>query len=790
VNRDLLQGFYLAGFHVDPTGGQIVGPAGSVHLPPKAMEVLLCLASDPGLLVTRKSLLDAVWGEGAGSPEALTHAIGDIRHALDDHHDHPAYVQTLPRRGYRLLVGVELQPTTASTGSSAQSGTGLGSQLSLFENLRQRGVVETSIAYLVLGWLLIQIVDIIFSQFHLPAWTGTFVTALVIAGFPIAVLLSWFLEFREGRAVLHELSPADAQQRRFSRTYISVIGAFSIAAVMVYFYDRDVGLPQELATPVAAFETAATLPPITDNTIAILPFMNMDGSDDTQIFANGLVEDVLTRLSKVPGLLVASRGDSFSLGPNTPSRKVRERLRVANYVEGSVHIDGDNMRVVVQLIDSSTGFHTLSRSFDRPVADFFKMRDEITALTVASVRVALPPETRIIRDVPSVDTDIDVYRLYRRGIDASHLQATAESLGSALGWFDAALEIDPDYAAAHAGKCAVSVAAYPITNDPVYIETAEQSCAMALNLNPNLDVVYTALGDLYTATGHHDKAEEAYLGALSIDPTSAVSLIGLGEVYRLQQRPEEAEASLRKASGLRPGDWTAYNALGIFLFRSGRYLEAAQQSRNVVALDTTNFKAYDNLGSALLLAGEFPLAEAAFQRALEIRPRATTYSNLGLLLYYQGRFDDAVDALRHAVEHAQKDYLTHSNLGDALWSGGDTLAAFNEFAVAETLALDALAVNSNDAFVLMDLAWINTMLGRHEEARALIEKSLMLVPEDPYVHYIEGLMFNKNGDDQAAMGALKQAIKLGYSPQLLAADPNLANLRNHSKFASLLEAGV
>ena len=790
MNRDLLQGFYLAGFHVDPTGGQIVGPAGSVHLPPKAMEVLLCLASDPGLLVTRKSLLDAVWGEGAGSPEALTHAIGDIRHALDDHHDHPAYVQTLPRRGYRLLVDVNLQQTTASTGSSAQSGTGLGSQLSLFENLRQRGVVETSIAYLVLGWLLIQIVDIIFSQFHLPAWTGTFVTALVIAGFPIAVLLSWFLEFREGRAVLHELSPADAQQRRFSRTYISVIGAFSIAAVMVYFYDRDVGLPQELATPVAAFETAATLPPITDNTIAILPFMNMDGSDDTQIFANGLVEDVLTRLSKVPGLLVASRGDSFSLGPNTPSRKVRERLRVANYVEGSVHIDGDNMRVVVQLIDSSTGFHTLSRSFDRPVADFFKMRDEITALTVASVRVALPPETRIIRDVPSVDTDIDVYRLYRRGIDASHLQATAESLGSALGWFDAALEIDPDYAAAHAGKCAVSVAAYPITNDPVYIETAELSCAMALNLNPNLDVVYTALGDLYTATGHHDKAEEAYLGALSIDPTSAVSLIGLGEVYRLQQRPEEAEASLRKASGLRPGDWTAYNALGIFLFRSGRYLEAAQQSRNVVALDTTNFKAYDNLGSALLLAGEFPLAEAAFQRALEIRPRATTYSNLGLLLYYQGRFDDAVDALRHAVEHAQKDYLTHSNLGDALWSGGDTLAAFNEFAVAETLALDALAVNSNDAFVLMDLAWINTMLGRHEEARALIEKSLMLVPEDPYVHYIEGLMFNKNGDDQAAMGALKQAIKLGYSPQLLAADPNLANLRNHSKFASLLEAGV
>ena len=789
MNRDLLKGFYLADFHIDPVGGQVVGPAGSAHLPPKAMEVLLCLASDPGQLVTRRALLDSVWGEGAGSTEALTHAIGDIRHALGDHHDHPEFVQTLPRRGYRLLVAVDLQRARPSMNTPGQSGAKSNPHLSLFENLRQRGVVETSVAYLVLGWLLIQIVDIIFDQLHLPAWAATFITALVIAGFPIAVLLSWFLEFREGRAVLHESSAADAQRRRFSRTYISVIGAFSIAAVMVYFYDRDVGLPQELPAPVATHETEATLPPITDNTIAILPFMNMDGSEETQIFANGLVEDVLTQLSKVPGLLVASRGDSFSLGPNVASTKVRERLRVANYVEGSVHINGEDMRVVVQLIDSSNGFHTLSRSFDRPVADFFKMRDEITALTVASVRVALPPETRIIRDVPNVDTDIDVYRLYRRGIDASHLQATEESLNAALGWFDAALEIDAGYAAAHAGKCAVSVEAYPFTDNPAYIETAERSCAMALILNPNLDVVYTALGDLYVATGRHDKAEEAYLEALSIDPTSAVSLIALGEVYRLQQRPEDAEASLKKATGLRPGDWTAYNALGVFYFRSGRYLEAAQQSRNVVELDPSNFRVYDNLASALMLAGKFAQSESAYLRSLDLKPLATTYSNLGLLFYYQGRFDDAVAALRQAVELAQNDHLIHSNLGDALWSGGDKLAAFNEFAVAEKLALDALAVNSNDAFVLMDMAWINTMLDRHEEARELIEKALKLVPEDPYVHYIEGLMFNKSGDTSAVLGALQRAIELGYSPQLLAADPSLANLRANKKFALLLVSG-
>ncbi len=261
-------------------------------------------------------------------------------------------------------------------------------------------------------------------------------------------------------------------------------------------------------------------------------------------------------------------------------------------------------------------------------------------------------------------------------------------------------------------------------------------------------------------------------------------------MYRLQQRFEEAEASLKKATGLRPGDWTAYYALGKYLFRSGRYLEAAQQSRNVVELDASNFKGYDNLGSALMLAGEFDQAEPAFQHALDLRPRADTYSNLGMLFYYQGRFDDAVVAHRNAVKLAPKNYLMHSNLGDALWSAGDPLAAFNQFAAAEQLALEALAVNSNDAFVLMDLAWINTMLDRHEEARELIDKSLKLVPEDPYVHYIEALMLNKGGDTKAVLGALKRAIKLGYSRVLLRADPNLSNLRVFPKFASLLKSGV
>jgi TolB-like protein len=193
---------------------------------------------------------------------------------------------------------------------------------------------------------------------------------------------------------------------------MSVVGALAIAAVVVFVYDQSIGLPQEEpAGSQALFET--TLAPVQENSIAVLPLLALDTSAETTIFANGLADDVITRLSRIPGLKVASRGDSFTLDPNSPSAKVRERLRVAQYVEGSVQIEGDRMRVVVQLIDSESGFHIMSRSFDRLLDNYFDMRDEITELVVANLRVMLPPDTRALAIAGAGDPDIDVYILYR-----------------------------------------------------------------------------------------------------------------------------------------------------------------------------------------------------------------------------------------------------------------------------------------------------------------------------------------------------------------------------------------
>ena len=785
LNSDLLQGFYLGNLLIEPLKGQVTDRARSGHLPPKAVEVLLCLAREPGDLVTREDLLNTVWGSGHGSQEALSHAVSEIRHALDDHPDSPHYIQTLPKRGYRLAMHpVPVDVNTPSIVLGAGNGTQLSS-VGLLENLKRRGVLETVLAYLIVGWLLIQIADIVFSQLLLPAWAGTFVTVLVIAGFPIAVILSWFLEFRHGRAIVHQLSSADDRRKRFSRTYFSVIGALAVATVLVFTYDWYYGLP---VAPVVVAQMDEKELAIADNSIAVLPFLNIDGSNETQTFANGFVDDIITRLSRVPGLLVSSRGDAFTLPPNTASDQVRKRLRVAMYLEGSVQIAGDKIRVIVQLIDSSNGFHIIARTFDRPTRDFFDIRDDVTQLTVSSLRVALPQDTQTLSTASSRNPDIDAYLMYRRGIDESRKPFSTSTIESSLDWFDAALEIDPEYAAAHAGKCGLYASAYRFNDDPEFVRKADDACALALALNPNLDVVHTALGDLYSMLGRYDGAETAYNNALRINPKSVASMTGLSDVYRLLQRPEEAEAVLELAIGLQPGNWSPYSFLGYFMYRQGRYREAAEQFAKVLELDSRNIRGLANLAVSYMLAGDFAAAAPIYQRSIDVEPQSDNYSNLGLMYYYLGRYDDAERALQSAIELAPNAQVTWSNLGDVLIADGRAEEARSSFVRARELANATLAVNPNDPSVMMDLAWIHAMLGNKTDAMAIIEKAASAQPDDPYADYIKGLIYNHYGDTDSALTALDAAAAKGYSRTILAAEPHLAALRSDPRFRIIVTA--
>ncbi|MCZ6561197.1 MAG: winged helix-turn-helix domain-containing protein, partial [Gammaproteobacteria bacterium] len=473
MRNALLHGFYLGDVLVEPLKGCVTGQGPTRHLPSKASEVLLHLASRSGELHTRQELLDSVWGEGHGSDEALGHAISELRHALDDHPDDPKYIQTVPTRGYRLVANVRVVNSDANDVTAVELPEIPGSDRNspLFNSLLRRGVVRAGLTYLVIGWLLLQVADVVVDKIPwLPPWSATFMIYVVVGGLPIALLLAWSLEYAEGRWTRDTGAGQHAGRKSFNRTYIIMLASFAVAGAILSAYQLFVR-PLPFVRSQAEFELAPVAEiPVEQNSIAVLPFLNIDGSDDGRIFGEGLAEDVLDRLARIPGLRVSSRGDAWSLPANSTSAEVRSRLRVAHYLEGSVRVDGDRLRVVVQLINSETGFHLLSRRFDRRLDEWFNVQDEITRLAVANLRIALPMETLGLSEALVYDRNIDAYTLYQRGMDAFYRPKSRQSLEEALDWFDQALQEDPEYVAAYAGQCKTYAAGYLALDEPVFIE--------------------------------------------------------------------------------------------------------------------------------------------------------------------------------------------------------------------------------------------------------------------------------------------------------------------------------
>ncbi len=585
MQQRLLKGFYLQDLLIEPATGRVSGPGFETHLKPKAAEVLLYLAERPFELVERDELLRAVWGENAGSPEALTHVISELRSCCKDHAGSPSVIQTVPRRGYRLLQEprpIDEPETANETGVFQAPDDG-----SFIGNLMRRGVVQAGFAYMVFGWALIQVADLVTPILNLPVWMPSVITYAAVGGFPIVLVLAWMLERSDGRWLLDRGRQSGRLLSGLERNYLSIVLAYGVAAVGALAYQMTVGFDLPGDSEATMAEEDALLP-VHPNSIAVLRFMNIDGSEQSEVFSHGLAEDVLDRLARIPGLLVSARGDSWSLPVNSRSSDVRQRLRVAFYLEGSVRIVGDDLRVVAQLIDSERGVHIVSRSFDKKIENFLEVQREITELTVANLRVVLPEETQMLFANEYEGLEVDAYIMYRRGKDLMNEPMTEDVLREATSYFEQALTLDPGYAAAHAGLCSAYTVLYALVSDPEFIDDAERTCAAGMAANSNLHMVYAATGDLYSQTGRLADAESAYLSAININGQDVLAMEGLAAVYERQQRFEEAERLMTDAIQLQPGNWRMLNSLGRLYFRNGMYREAADAYTRVVALDPGN----------------------------------------------------------------------------------------------------------------------------------------------------------------------------------------------------------
>jgi tetratricopeptide (TPR) repeat protein/DNA-binding winged helix-turn-helix (wHTH) protein len=786
VKAKLLQGFFLGDLFVEPLKGSVTGRGFSEKLSPDATEVLLRLADSPGSVVTREALLEKVWGAGNGDEDALSEAIAEVRRALHDSQEYPTLIQALPRRGYRLTLDPRFPgDDEASTAPGTGSAPALD-DLSFIQNIRQRGVLEAALAYLVFGWLLIQVADVVFEQLLLPEWTGRFVTYLVIAGFPVVLLLSWYLEYRDGKAVLDTGAGLLRPRRRLTRTYLSIVGSLAVASIAVFAYDRFIGLPQPEAPLPAAADAGEAPLEVDPNSIAVLKFLNVDGSEQTEIFASGFADELINRLALLPGTAVASRGDAWSLGPNPASSDIRRRLRVAYYVEGSVRLVDDALSVNIKLVDSDTGFQVTSRNLEAKIEDFNRVLRDITNVAVANLRIVLPEGTQSTLNAMHADADVDAFILYRRGKEIFLQPRTVESLTAAIDLYRQALAQDPGYAAANAGLCSAYVELYEETGGAEDIRQAEVACNAALRSDSRLYMVHSALGELYASTGRIAEAEQAFENALAINAKDVQAMAGLAGIYRRTQRFAEAEELLKTAIDRQPGNWRAVNSYGGFLFAMGRYYDAAEQYRLVVSIDPDNATARSNLGAALTLAAEFEEARQVLEETLALQPIAQTWSGLGVIYYYLGDFDKSVETLRQAVELTPSDALFWLNLADSLHFAGQPDEATEAYLKARELSTRRLEVDSSDGVALTILAWAEHMLGDSDAALALVDESLRIDPGDPYTWYYDALIRYQTGDRDKSLASLAAALEKGYPPGLLVAEPHLGKIRGDDRFHAII----
>jgi len=533
-------------------------------------------------------------------------------------------------------------------------------------------VFRALFAYAIVAFAVLQIVEPVIHGLQLPDWTLSFVVVAIGVGFPVTLALAWVFDLSASGIERTLPAPTQAGPRQ-SPALFALLAACVVlvgGAVVAWHFGFHPGTRS--ATPAAPAPAAPS--------VAVLPFVNMSPQSDDEYFSDGITEEVINALANVEGVRVVSRTSAFAFkGKNVSVRKIAEELAVATVLEGSVRRQGNDVRIVAQLINAADGYHLWSKTYDRKLENVFAMEDELAR----SITDALRPQ--LLKQAPPLvnqaTSSAEAHDLYLRGRHFWNLRTT-DDLKRAGALFRQALDVDPRYALAHAGLA------------DSYALLAEYSAARPDEVLP-------------PASEHARKA-------LELDPALAEPHATLGLLAMDRYDWSGAEREFKRAVELRSGYATAHQWYALLLATLGRFAEARVEAEQAVRLDPASLIVNNMLGLVFYVSRDYPRSIEAFRRTLDLYPGSGMVRGFLACAYVgAGRNQEALAEIA-GVSDAD---LEHATLRAwVLWAAGEREAA-------QRLARELVERPRREAVRPGMLAALHALLGDRDRAFALLEQA-------------------------------------------------------------------
>ena len=492
--------------------------------------------------------------------------------------------------------------------------------MSLFKELKRRNVFRAAIAYLAAAWLVTEVADTLFQAFDVPGWATRFVIIALALGFLPTLIFSWVYELtpeglKRESDVIRETSITQLTAKRLDLLTIGMIVValgFILADRMwlsKQFTEQAAEFAESVNAPSQPPEPASQYPP---NSIAVLPFVNMSADVEQEYFSDGISEELLNLLAKIPELKVIARTSSFAYkGKDVGIADIADELNVAHVLEGSVRKSGQQVRITTQLIRSADSSHLWSATYDRTLDNIFAIQDEIAAAVVGELRIALLGEA-----VPhAAATDSEAYSLYLQGRYLAD-RLTQEAYEEAELLLKHALTIDPGFAPAwrQLGEVYLGQEDFDRPIDDAR-KLAQYAFERSLALDPDFSPVYASLSLLARRNLDYAAADKYLQEVLKLNDDSVFPYGAAASLSRTFGRMNESMDLARKSIAFDPVSSSAYANLGYSCYYAMRLDEAASSFHRSISLNPANFRSYVYLGRVLLTQGKPQEALEVFQKS-------------------------------------------------------------------------------------------------------------------------------------------------------------------------------